>query len=618
MRLRQVILHNFRPYNRDTRISIDDFTALVGRNDIGKSCVLEALDIFFNGGTSDVDASDLSVDANEKYIRVGCVFDDLPAEIVLDANAPTTLEAEWLLNTEGRLEIWKEWDCTGAKPKKPSVSARAVHPTANGAFDLLQLKNTELKARLQQLGVADGNVDQRTNRDLRRAIWAATADLLVQESSVPLDEQDGKKIWETLQKRLPIYALFRADRSSDDGDSEIQDPMRVSIREGLARVPGALDEVKRAIEDAALETANRTLEKVRELDPTLAGRLTPRFPDEPAWERAFKLILDGDAGIPLNKRGSGARRLILLSFFRAEAEKRLAQATDSDGIIYAIEEPETSQHPAYQKLLIKAFLGLAAAGTQVIVTTHNPAIASLVPIETVRHVKRTTAGLVVEMQADNVWEEVATELGVLPDSRVRAIVCVEGSNDITALGHLSALLHNADQNIPDLKSLKSIAVLPLSGSNLRQWVEAHYLGGLNKPEAHFYDRDADTPPKYADAAARVNARGDGSFATITSKLELENYLHPDAIQTALNCTVAFGDNDDVPALVAKAVHEGSVGAQPWVSLQPDRVAEKVKRAKRRLNDDAAAEMTLEQLRERDPNSELEGWLRRLGALLDRA
>lgn len=42
------------------------------------------------------------------------------------------------------------------------------------------------------------------------------------------------------------------------------------------------------------------------------------------------------------------KRLVLLSFFRAEAERRLSEQ-GGNGIIYAIEEPETSQHTENQK-----------------------------------------------------------------------------------------------------------------------------------------------------------------------------------------------------------------------------------------------------------------------------
>ena len=43
MKLREVILKNFRGYYDETRISINDLTALIGKNDVGKSTILEEI-----------------------------------------------------------------------------------------------------------------------------------------------------------------------------------------------------------------------------------------------------------------------------------------------------------------------------------------------------------------------------------------------------------------------------------------------------------------------------------------------------------------------------------------------------------------------------------------------
>ncbi|WP_372378872.1 AAA family ATPase [Vibrio natriegens] len=48
MRLKSVKLTNFRGYQQTTTIPIDEtMTGIVGRNDHGKSTILEALAIFF-------------------------------------------------------------------------------------------------------------------------------------------------------------------------------------------------------------------------------------------------------------------------------------------------------------------------------------------------------------------------------------------------------------------------------------------------------------------------------------------------------------------------------------------------------------------------------------------
>lgn len=46
MKLTKLKLKNFRGYREETIINFDDLTAFVGKNDVGKSTILEALDIF--------------------------------------------------------------------------------------------------------------------------------------------------------------------------------------------------------------------------------------------------------------------------------------------------------------------------------------------------------------------------------------------------------------------------------------------------------------------------------------------------------------------------------------------------------------------------------------------
>jgi predicted ATP-dependent endonuclease of OLD family len=48
MRLIELRLKNFRCYKEEIKIKIDDLTCIIGKNDIGKSTILEALDCFFN------------------------------------------------------------------------------------------------------------------------------------------------------------------------------------------------------------------------------------------------------------------------------------------------------------------------------------------------------------------------------------------------------------------------------------------------------------------------------------------------------------------------------------------------------------------------------------------
>jgi len=50
MKLIKLKIKNFRGYKDEVSVDIDNLTVIVGKNDIGKSTILEALDVFFNEG----------------------------------------------------------------------------------------------------------------------------------------------------------------------------------------------------------------------------------------------------------------------------------------------------------------------------------------------------------------------------------------------------------------------------------------------------------------------------------------------------------------------------------------------------------------------------------------
>jgi putative ATP-dependent endonuclease of the OLD family len=610
MRLKALKLKNFRGYRGDVTITFDDLTALIGRNDVGKSSVIDALGTFFDPKLVKYDSSDLCVHARDSEVRIGCVFSDLPKALVLDANAETSLSDEYLLNEDGDLEICRSWLVANGR-KTESVFAVASHPTETNVDDLLLKKNSELKNLARELNVDLGGVDLRSNPALRKAIWASRPNLLLREVEVPLSKKEGdaKKVWEKIQQELPTFALFRADRPSTDEDSEVQDPMKLAVKEALRSVEDELDHIKKQVREKALDVAKRTLEKLKDIAPDLANELEPTFRNEPKWDSIFKLALTGDDQIPINKRGSGVRRLILLSFFRAEAERR-RQEENRLNIIYAIEEPETSQHPKNQRLLVEGLLDLAAEdGVQVVITTHVPALAGLVPVAGIRHITLQDDGArSVEVGNDRTLIQIADELGVLPDERVRVIVCLEGPNDVVFLRNIADVLREEDPSTVDLRVDPRVVVLPLGGSTLQDWVNKQYLKPLGKPEIHIYDRDVDQPPKYQESCDQVNARNDGSQAFLTNKREMENYLHSEAVKESTAVEVEVDDQSDLPEAVAKARHAARYPDREWTSLSERNQKKCISFAKRLLNDSAAKAMKLELLFERGGKDEISEWL----------
>ena len=616
MKIKKNILQNFRRYKEWTEIPLNDLTAFIGKNDVGKSSILEALDIFFDGGTIKIEPGDASISGDAKNVLIGVAFSDFPQQLTLDSGAQSTLEAEHLLNADGQLEIHKVHNCAVQRVGAAKIFARAVHPTADGAKELIQKPNKELKQIIKDRGL-EAKCKQNENPSMRQAIYQDVGELQLQEQDVPLNEENGKAIWAAIEKYLPVYALFKSDRPSTDQDSEVQNPMKVAIQKAIKGMDAELEAVTEKIREQAQKTADRTLEQLQASYPELAKSLRARF-QPPKWANIFKLDLESDEGIPLNKRGSGVRRLVLLSFFQAEAarKKEERQGTGEEGVqvIYAIEEPETSQHPDSLMRIMQALRAVAGAGDQVLLTTHVPALASLVPADSLRFVddEPATGQVRIRSGTPEVFSEIAETLGVLPDAvdkpGAKVAVLVEGPTDVDVICSFAEVLAGADEI--EAIDFSKVFFAPGGGETLKFWVERRYLDTLGLPQIFLFDSDrtAENLPAKASKQRReteLNAR-DNCQAFMTRKREIENYVHPDAISRLTDGKVVLDagvnlDFDDIETIfstkLSAALNDGK-----WQFEATDRFGNRIaapsSNAKKVVTGYVMRKMTAEEIKER--------------------
>jgi putative ATP-dependent endonuclease of the OLD family len=619
MKLKKVRIRNFRCFRDETSIDFENITALIGKNDSGKSTIMEALDIFLNDKNPDKD--DACKYGDPKDLTIICEFEEIPTEVIIDDTNPTNLKDEFLLNPDGILEIHKTFSGHNQSPKCTNISAYALHPTNEGLIDILQLKNPDLKKRAKELNVDLKDINIKANAPIRSAIRSNFPKIDLKPILVPLNEDNAKSVWDGLKNYMPAFALFKSDRASTDQDPEAQDPLNAAIKEAIKAKEEDLKKITAYVEEEVTKIAKATKEKIREMDPELASELKPEFKPQ-KWETLFKASITGDEGIPINKRGSGVKRLILLNFFRAKADQQLKES-GKNYIIYSIEEPETSQHPNNQRMLMAAFNELST-NSQVILSTHTPMLARCLPDNYLRYIqinKDKSRKILVGGQETN--KLFTKSLGVLPDNSVKIFIGIEGPNDIAFLKNISKILINDGVNVLDLEKLEidgEIIFFPLGGRNLALWTSR--LENLNRPEFHLYDRDTIPPaqPKYQTEIDEINLR-ENCVAVATDKRELENYIHKDAIiqtydKNGLHITIPnnFSDFDDVPLEVARIIHT-TTGQKTWNELKEDVKDEKIKNAKRTLNNWATQYMTKKMLDEIDTKGEVINWFERIRQLL---
>lgn len=611
MRLISFEITGFRGYSTMRRIDFDALTTLVGKNDAGKSSLMDSLDLFF--GDSKLEKEDLCVHERHEKVVLAAEFLGYPANIVLDDTSVTSLAEERLLllkqGHEPVLRIIKEF----LPGKAAEIALEVSSPHIPEITHPILLKQAELKAFCRKNGLEASISPELRNRNppWRGAIFDAYSSAATTTIKVPISKDEAKAIWDKLRTHIPHFCLFKVDRASTDQDSEARDPLAAAAKIAVSEREAEINAIVVGVQARATELVSRTLDKLREMAPELAVGLEPDISGQPKWD-GFKTTLKTDGNVPFNKRGSGTKRLVLLNFFRAEAERR--SITDNRGIIYAFEEPESSQHPENQRLLLDSFKRLASSGTsQVILTTHSPLVAQNVPVSSLRLISKIGLGACPSIDearedSDGLLTRIASELGIRPDRRTVALVLVEGPNDVNFLEKIFPAVREIDENVINLADSPLVSVVPVGGSDLKHWVTKKYLKGLNCAEYHIFDRDCgpEEVPHYQAQVDAVNAADDDNTARLTQKRETENYLHPDAIKAGMNINVQFGDFDDVPRLVSEASRN--------TTLSPDLGQSS---AKRLLNTLGAGKMTAQMLRERDPNGEIIGWFREITDLVRR-
>lgn len=601
MKIKTLILKNFRAY-KDVKVNFDEsMNVIIGQNDVGKSTILEALDIFFGGEVIKIDISDFNKNAQDNKILIGVEFVVDPEErIIIDASNPTNLRDEFLLNENRCLEILKEFEVRDEKLQKEKIYINSYYPNL---FDtpLVTKKITELRTLLRNKTseevVADTN--QNKSADIRKALYK---NLILDETPfenmlIDVAKEDAKTIWGQFEKWLPLYFLLQSDRVNKDSDADIQNPLKSATKTIVADFEDRFEEIKQELQDRLVEVGNETIEKMRDMGLDIANNLKPKIISK-NLDSLFSFSLESDDGIALNKRGSGFRRMVILNYFRAEADRKIAiEENRNKNIIYAIEEPETAQHPNHQKMLIEALMELSKKDNyQIIITTHTPEIAKMVSENNLILVKRLEQNTCIDTSTDKL-NLIAQALGIHPYFRHKVVVCVEGEFDRMFLLNINTCIEEY-KNIINLKE-EQIDIIPLQGGNLKSWVNRNYLKNSNIIEFHIYDSDrgaGKNEDQYSEQINRINARNNGSCAIITQKREMENYIHRSLIEGEFE--INLGDIDeydieDIPQNISNKKHM------------------KEECVKEILNGKLSRLLTKEMLEEMNAFEEIKGWFEKI-------
>jgi predicted ATP-dependent endonuclease of OLD family len=378
------------------------------------------------------------------------------------------------------------------------------------------------------------------------------------QNQLPQDEvyiTPDKDSWKVIEELLPQFTMFPSELNLDVERTEVQSPFQLLVEEAILDNKGTWDNIASKVE----ERVNREVKMIEEnlLKQTDAiTKLTPRFQFQ--WKKMTSLNFDTEddfgAKVPLQNRGMGVRRLVMVAFLKYMADKSRRKGSPKS-MIFGIEEPETYLHPRAQRLLIESLRTLREGGYQIIITSHSPVFAAEARPEDVVLVKRESGRSQVVAGQSLKPEAIVEELGIEPRDLLAsysACIFVEGRGDEIFFSVIAKTLKTSGLIEADFEE-KRIGYVMVGGKNLRFFVDQNHMKKINRRFAVVVDSDKKSPTdtmksELHEWKAQCNEAG-GKFY-ILRRREIENYFHRSAIKRATGKDVLVDQFNDVKHLIS--------------------------------------------------------------------
>lgn len=633
MKLIGLKLKNFRRYKDITFDLSQNLHMIVGINDIGKSTIFEALDIFFNGNSAlnKISIQDLNHEAlqNDDFIiEITCVFAlEKDEKVIIDSQFEINPQDEYLVNEAGNIEITKVYNCK-LKTIKANTFLISYLPNCI-SVDILTKKQSELKTLLEQL-YPDSTADRRINSQMRIAIYEHLKNEnpnFIQETK-RIDTSsilNDKDFYSNLEKSMPDFYLFKADRENNTSDNEIQNPLSIAVKDVLSsdEIKEKLKEIELIVESHINEVNQATIEQMTKFSTRLGTSLKASISTN--WVKAISNDINDENDIPINKKGSGIRRLLLLSYLMVDAQKK-SYINNKKNIIYAIEEPETALHPKLQIKFITELYAMANKHSyitgdeiptnanvlneyKILLTTHTPNYLAYATQEEVIYLSEDENNNIVEVTGDLELQNVQSEMGLLPNPNYGFVVFVEGDTDKYFLQNLNKI--DDLRNIFDLNN-HNVDIISLNGSNLLNSIEKNFYKNLPVKQFHLYDGDLQIYKDFIDN--QVNGQNEKWFGLTTQRKEIEYYIPPSLIELSLGIDLSniqnrYNDNDfDLINHILNFETE----TNPLAGIKQDKKPEKALKAY--LNKTVMRNVTKELLINMGVYEEIKSWFEKMKEL----
>jgi putative ATP-dependent endonuclease of the OLD family len=410
MKLSNIEIRNYKSI-KYLEVHIDSLTAIVGKNNFGKSAILDAIQCFYGEKTIDVDDFHLGTDED---IEIKITFDDI---------------------TDSDIER-----CFGYKSMLAKVKAKIKERANDEDYAKKQFEklNNEREKKFQE-------TLEKYNLDFpNKCAITVTFSYSKKGKSTYKIGEDTAISKADLFKFLPPIKVISAIRTPE---KEMTAGTKSNLKELISLLQSENDsedyielpktEGKLSYGEIKALISQKEEEKCKYLSDDLTLNFQNAINNDSLsvkvkidnnfkFDFKYKTVLE-DKDVPgreidILSCGTGLQSIMILSILQTYIKLK-----KDDDFILLIEEPEVYLHPSLQRKMISTLLKISEKN-QVILTTHSPIIVSKIDkgnIHCVTKEKGVTS--LVEATVENIVQELGIQVSDILNKQ--AVIFVEGKDD---------------------------------------------------------------------------------------------------------------------------------------------------------------------------------------------
>jgi predicted ATP-dependent endonuclease of OLD family len=558
MIITSIKIQNYRGIKDEQIIPLSSFSSIIGKNDSGKSIVLNAIASFLDIKSFQITNSDFNDESKSIKFEIEFTDDDLYRKI--ESKVKTKIKKydglDYFLNDiiqDNKICIKKEIKNVG----KTFSSIELLVNDYEGDFSFLYEKMDEDLNQITSKYSIEIPVDGKgRNSKLEKIEYIKK---YCESNNIKRKLIYIEDIYK-IDSLLPAVELFVSDygleadtKFKTNSVSEIEDFFAIETASNESRLKKIELDIQREMNKEAesiksyMSDYTSSLNKVQ-IQPTIS------------WKDSIKSVdvsfqFDGDSKpIPMSHKGTGYRRLFMVARFRYLAEKNKGH-----DVIYLIEEPETFLHPSAQEDLLLSLLNLSLEN-QIIITTHSPVFVGHTDVNSVILCQKDDTSIysssnVFKSREEEFIVKVIEDIGIKPYynlvDKFEKIVFVEGPGDANFIDSLSRGLFREK-----LKDNEKVLILPGGGTSIENFINIDYFKKSNRELYLILDSDKQNSKAKEEEQNKIIEKfkeGNKCFAYLLKKRCIENYYHPRTIERIYEIESGtldfFGEGDDVKKII---------------------------------------------------------------------